>query len=110
MDALKDIKSVIDKSFEDDKESANQCYALYNRIQNALEKCLDNDNLSFEERKYYIEQMKEVAQMASAKDSEGKKFKWSSLAVFGTIAIAAIGTMAAILGGKTDFELPSKKD
>lgn len=86
------------------------CYALYNRIQNALEKCLDNDNLSFEERKCYIEQMKEVAQMASAKDSEGKKFKWSSLAVFGTIAIAAIGTMAAILGGKTDFELPSKKD
>lgn len=110
MDALKDIKSVIDKSFEDDKESANQCYALYNRIQNALEKCLDNDNLSFEERKCYIEQMKEVAQMASAKDSEGKKFKWSSLAVFGTIAIAAIATMAAILGGKTDFELPSKKD
>ena len=39
-----------------------------------------------------------------------KKFKWSNLAVFGTIAIAAIGTMAAILGGKTDFELPSKKD
>jgi hypothetical protein len=48
--------------------------------------------------------------MASAKDSEGKKFKWSNLAVFGTIAVAAIGAMAAILGGKTDFELPFKKD
>lgn len=48
--------------------------------------------------------------MASAKDSEGKKFKWSNLTVFGTIAIAAIGTMTAILGGKTDFELPSKKE
>ena len=108
--ALTDLRGVIDKSFEDDKESSAQCYELYNRIQRALEKCLDNDTLSFDERKYYIEQMKEVAQMASAKDSEGKKFKFSNFAVFGTIAIAAFGTLAAILCGKTDFELPFKKD
>ena len=110
VEALKDFKGVIDKSFDDDKESANQCYALYNRIQDALEKCLDNENLSFEERKYYIEQMKEVAQMASIKDSEGKKFKWSNLAIFGTVAVAAVAAMAAILGGNTDIDLPFKKD
>lgn len=110
VEALKDFKGVIDKSFGDDKESANQCYALYNRIQDALEKCLDKEDLSFEERKYYIEQMKEVAQMASAKDSEGKKFKWSNLAVFGTVAVAAIAAMTAILGGNIDIDLPFKKD
>lgn len=109
MDALRDYKGVIEKSFEDDKESANQCYALYNRIQDALEKCLDKDDLSFEERKYYIEQMKEVAAMAAAKDSEGKKFKWVNLAAFGTLAIAVIGGSLALLGGNTDFNIPIKK-
>ena len=110
LDALKDFKGVIDKSFDDDKESANQCYALYDRVQTALEKCLDNETLSFEERKYYIEQMKEVAQLATDKDSEGKKFKWANIAAFGTDAVAAATAMAAILGGNTDFELPFKKD
>lgn len=110
LDALKDFKGVIDKSFDDDKESANQCYALYDRVQTALEKCLDNETLPFEERKYYIEQMKEVAQLASDKDSEGKKFKWANIAAFGTVAVAAAAAMAAILGGNTDFELPFKKD
>ena len=110
LDALKDFKSVIDKSFKDDQESVNQCYALYNRIQTALEKCLDSENLSFEEKKYYIGQMKDVAQLAAAKDSEGKKFKWANLAAFGTVAVAAVAAMAAILGGNTDFELPFKKD
>lgn len=110
LDALKDFKGVIDKSFDDDKESANQCYALYDRVQTALEKCLDNETLSFEERKYYIEQMKEVAQLATDKDSEGKKFKWANIAAFGTVAVAAATAMAAILGGNTDFELPFKKD
>lgn len=104
MYVLDDIKSVIDKSFEDDKESANQCYALYSRIQTALEKCLDNDNLPFEERKYYIEQMKEIAQMASIKDTEGKRFKWSNINVFGTIAIAAVAITAIILG-KNDLDI-----
>ncbi len=106
VDALKDYKGIIEKSFEDDKESANQCYALYNRIQAALEKCMDRDNLSFEERKYYIEQMKEVAAMAAAKDSEGKKFKWANLAGFGMIAVVVIGGTLALLGGNTAFQIP----
>lgn len=110
VDALKDFKSVIDKSLDNDKESSDQCYALYERVQNALEKCLDDKELTFEEKKYYIEQMKEVAKMASDKDSEGKKFKWANLAVFGTVAVAAVAAMAAILGGNTDIDLFSKKD
>lgn len=109
LDALKDFKGVIDKSFDDDKESANQCYVLYNRVQTALEKCLDNKTLSFEERKYYIEQMKEVAQLAADKDSEGKKFKWNNIAAFAMVAVAATAAMTAILGGNTNFELPFKK-
>ena len=110
VEALNDFKSIIDKSFDDDKESANQCYALYNRILDALEKCLDNEDLSFEERKYYIEQMKEVAQMASKKDSEGKKFKWANLAIFGTITAAAVAVMVVVLGGSADIDFPIKKD
>ena len=41
MDALKDIKIVIDKYFEDDKERANQCYTIYNRNQNPHKKNID---------------------------------------------------------------------
>lgn len=66
--------------------------------------------MSFEERKYYIEQMKEVAQLAADKDSEGKKFKWNNIAAFAMVAVAATAAMATILGGNTNFELPFKKD
>ncbi len=106
-DALKDFKAIMAKSFDDDKESANQCYILYNKVQTALEKCLDNENLSFEEKKYYIERMKEVAQLASAKDSEGKKFRWANIAAFSTIIVIALGLLATLLGGDIDFS--SKK-
>ena len=109
--ALSDYRSVLEKAFADDKESANQCFAIYNRIMDALAKCLDRDNLSFEERQYYIEQMKEVAQMASQKDSEGKKFKWANLAALGTLVIAVIASAASLLGedSKIGF-LPFKND
>ncbi len=110
INVLNDYKGIIDKSFDDDKESANECYSLFNRIQGALEKCLDIENISFEEKKYYIEQMKIIAQMAASKDSEGKKFKWSNLVACGGIVIAALGTLAAILGGNTNFKLPLKND
>lgn len=102
VDALHDYKGVIEKSFEDDKESANQCYALYNKIQSALEKCIDVDGISFEEKKYYIEQMKEVSRMASEKDTEGKKFKWANIAAFGVLVTVIVGGATALLGGNAD--------
>ncbi len=109
-EALTDYKAVIDKAFEDDKESANQCFIIYNKIQDALSKCLEKEDLSFEEKKYYIEQMKEVANMASQKDSEGKKFKWATIGSFGLVALAIVGGAAALLGGDSSFKLPFKKD
>ena len=108
--ALTDYRSVLEKSLADDKESANQCFEIYNKILDALTKCLEKDDLSFEERQYYIEQMKEIANMASQKDSEGKKFKWANLAAFGTLAITIIAGAASLLGGNSKLGFPPFKN
>ena len=46
--------------------------------------------------------------MAFAKDSEGKKFKWGTLAVFAALTVTAFGGVVAVLGGNTELHLPSK--
>ena len=110
MASIQDAKALATQSLKDDKESANRCYALLDQIQNALRDCLAKDNLSFEEKRYYLEQMKEVAQIASEKDSEGKRFKLATQALFGTIVAGAIAAAVAILGGNADLKSLFKKD
>ena len=105
IESLKDIKETAVKAFDDDKESAARFFNTCDEITAALKASLSADDLSFEEKKYYIEQMKEVAKMVADKDLEGKKFKWSTLAIFATVAVVVLGTAAALLGGNSSINI-----
>ena len=49
-DALADYKDVVKSTLAEDAASSQQFYDLRKQIQTALEKCLDKDDLSFEEK------------------------------------------------------------
>ena len=139
-----EYKDILEKIVASDDESTNQVYGILNKeIDNAsysrkefieyadkvradLSKCLDNPNLTPEQKKDIIdrqmeifhavekkdteirEQETEVARMADKKDTEKKEFNWKILCAASLVVLTAVGIAAATLGGKIDFKLPSK--
>ena len=105
-----DYKDSIDKGLAGNSESTKACHNVCTTIIESLQKQLDKDDLPFEECKYYIAQMKEMAQMMQQKDSENKNFTWKVLGLAGMAALVLVGTAAAVLGSNVDFKLPGSSD
>lgn len=70
LDILKEYRGVIQEAMEDDRESMRSCYDMYNRVMDSLEKMLDDNDLTFEQKTYILDQMQEVATAVADKDSE----------------------------------------
>lgn len=110
LEALEDYKHVIDQTLDQNSASTKQCYDIYNDIISTLRSCASQENIPFEQKKYYIEQMKEIAQIASEKDSENKSFIWKILGAAAAVCLVALAIGGTLLGGSSGFNLPGKKD
>ena len=109
LEAFKEYRTVLEKTLDASKESSKDCFNLYDKVLSALEKCVSQEEISFEEKKYYLDNMMEIARMAENKDSENKAFYWKVIGA-GTVAVISIvGLGAAALGGKFDIDLPKPK-
>ena len=86
-DILHDYKQTLDKTLEENGESVKSYYSSCDAIISSLQKELDKENLSFDEKKYIIDKMIEVNKMKGDKDSENKKF----LATMAAVGVAAVG-------------------
>ena len=91
---LKEYKESLDKSLELNADSVKSYYDACNSIISSLQKEVENENLSFEEKKYFFDQMIEVSKMMGEKDSENKKF----IAGCVTLGVVAVTGVVAILG------------
>lgn len=101
---LKDYKESLDKGLESNNESVAKVYDSYNAIIAALQKELENEELTFEQKKCIIEQMKDVAEKVDKKDSENKKFI-AGMATLATVVVGGtIAVLASVLGGNTQIE------
>lgn len=102
---LVEYKDVLDKSLESNRESVQSYYEVCTSIIQTLQKQLEQENLTFEERKYIIDKMLEVSKMMGDKDSENKKFL-VALAGAGAVVVAGtIAFLASALGGNTKVEM-----
>lgn len=109
LEALEDYRHVMEQALEQNSVNTKQCYDIYNDIISALRSCVSQENISFEEKKYFIEQMKEIAQMASKKDSENKTFLWKILGIAATLCLVVVAGAGALIGGKFSLNLPEKE-
>lgn len=101
---LKDYKESLDKGLESNNESVAKVYESYNAIIAALQKELENEELTFDQKKYIIEQMKDVAEKVDKKDTENKKFI-AGMATLATIVVGGtVAVLASVLGGNTQIE------
>jgi hypothetical protein len=101
---LKDYKESLDKGLELNNESVAKVYDSYNAIITALQKELENENLSFEQKKYIIEQMKEVAEKVDKKDTENKRFIAGMATLAAIVVGGTVAVLASVLGGNTQIE------
>ena len=110
IDGLNNLKDTITKAMNDDKESANRFFDMCDSVIDAIKLAMSDGEVTFEEKKYCIDKMQEIVKMASEKDSEGKKFKWSLVANFALSAVIVVAATVVALGGAANLELPSTKD
>ncbi len=96
--------NILNKGIDANKESVKMYYDLCNSIIGSLQKMLDDENLSFEERKYIVDKMLEVSKMMGEKDSENKKFNFALVAIGATAVLGAVVTVASVLGGNTKID------
>ena len=107
---LSDYKDSLDKGLESGNESIKSVYDTYSAIIQSLQSELNKDEYSFEERKYFIEQMKDLADKVDQKDSEHKRWIAGMMILAGTVAVAAVTVVATALGANSHIELPDLGD
>jgi hypothetical protein len=100
---LNEYKDTLNQGLETNRESTQNYYDACNTIIESLQKQVDNDNLSIEEKKYIFEEMKKVANMIGEKDSENKIFIYKMAATAGSALFLTVIAVAALWGkGKTN--------
>lgn len=109
LDALADYRNTLEKVLEANSDSGKACFNVYNEVIAALNRCLEKDNISFDEKKYYIDKMMEIAKMAEEKDSQNKAFYWKIIGGFAVVAVSALGAGVALLGGDFNINTPNLK-
>ena len=122
--SINNYYSILDSELKMDSESSNQFFELINRVYSDLSKCLDNNELTDDQRNKIIERefeivriakekdteirnhRKEIAANADKKDSEKRKFNWELIQTASYLTIFGVGIGVAALSGKIDFKFP----
>lgn len=98
-------KDTMDKGLESNQESVKSFYETSQSIIESLQKQCENENLSFEERKYIIDKMLEISKSMGEKDTENKKFIVAMSVVSGVVVSFVAAALASALGGNTQIEM-----
>lgn len=109
LNVMYEYKAVLDQAFESNETSVKQCNDIYKIVLETLQNCVEKDDLSFDEKKYYINKMMEITKMAENKDTENKKFNWKIVSAGAVTVITVIGIGASILGSITNIKIPKLK-
>ncbi len=100
---MAECKGAVDKAVEEGGKDSERLHELYSTIMSALQNEMSKDDIPFEQKQYWLEQMKEVAQMAYGANREGNAFKVKALTILGGVAVFGMGAMATILGGNVNI-------
>lgn len=107
LDVMKEYRGVIENVLQDDKESTQVCYDMYDRVMTSLEKILHEENLTFDEKIYILDQMKLVADAVSQKDYEKASNRLKILGIAGGVAASIVAVLGSIIGSNI---IASKSD
>ena len=98
LDIMKEYREIIETASDDDRESTQKCYEMYDRVMSSLERILQEDKLTFDEKTYILDQMKFVADEVSRKDSEKSNNRLKIFSIAGGVAAGIVAVLGSIIG------------
>jgi hypothetical protein len=104
LDTVKEIEKAHEGTVKANDKSQVHFYATLTDIREILKGELSNDELTWEQRKWIIEQIQDQGKLAFQKDSENKKFLDT---ILGKVALVGVGVVAlglVFVGGKMMVE------
>ena len=123
---VKLIQSSMSEELDISVDSRKQFYDFAEKVHADLSKCLDNPQLSAEERESILEkemeilktvsekdteirsQETETVQMVDKKDSEKRQFNWGIVKVASSVLVDGLVIGVSVLGGNVNIKLPKK--
>lgn len=84
-------------------KSQKKVHGAYKSYRKTLDRELEREDLSIDDRFRILEMLREAVNMESEKDSEHKTFQVKLVTIAATVGIAAVGAAVAALGGKAGF-------
>lgn len=99
---------VLNRGIESCDMSTSSCFQTEDDIVNALQKEIDKEETTFEQKQYYFEKMAEAAERKENKDTEHKNLVLTILKYGGQALMLGLTITAGIFIGKADIKLPSK--
>ena len=88
-----EYKKSLDEGLKQNAEGVKSYYDTCDKIVTSCQRQLEKEDLPFEERRFILEKMLEVAKMKGEKNTEDKKF----IVTMSAIGLAAVGLTAGVL-------------
>lgn len=97
---------VLEKGIESCNSSITACFQTEDEIVKTLQKEIDKEGTTFEQKQYYFDKMSEAAERKEKKDTEHKEMILSILKYGGEALAIGLIITAGIFIGKADVKLP----
>ena len=103
-----DFKEVFVECVADNSATTRACLATCQTIIDTLSAQLQDGVETYEERRFYIETMRDLANQMQSINTENKNFLWKVIATAGITIVLLGGVVLTALGGNTRIPLPTK--
>ena len=125
-DSVQHVYGSADKAMDDATLGRTEFMAFAEKVRDDYSKCLDNENLTLEEKSEILKGEMEILKMMDSKekevraqqerilstvdnkDSEKRQFNWKLVGGISFALMTVAGISAGVLGGKFDLKFPKK--
>ena len=126
-ESIKQVYAFADKDTEQSGRSREQYYNFAEKILADYSKCLENPDLTFEQRADIFAREREILKAVgdkdteirnyeretrdtvNKKDSEKRQFNWAAIKMASAVLVVSLGIAASTLGSNLNIKLPSKQ-
>lgn len=106
---LGDYSKLAEKGLSSNDEHMRSYFVIAATTIDALQREMEKSDLTFEERCAVMDRMLAVNEQVSGKVTEGQKFIHRGYIIAGSVIVFCVGTVAAILGANTKFQIAKPK-
>ena len=108
LEVEKGYAEILKKGIESAEQSTASCYQTEDEIIRSLQKEIEKEGVTFEEKKFYYEKMENAAKRKEDKDTEHKSILMKVMDFGGKALLAGLLLTAGLFLGKTDISLPGR--